>query len=190
MHIFARTRYPPYAYYYRTYNSHNQWTPWQTMQVDISSYNIVDSFGKVIGSGAYLIPLMWQGRLFVAFPQFTKVQVPNKLPPDETFQSLGSRATTKAAPDQFWQITLCWSEYRGGSWTQKQLSTGVLYANQFDTAATPPYNLDQILSQFVFVPHFASDLSVSIDVSFQPAPPAISIITIGRFDLINGSFVV
>lgn len=144
LHIFARTRNAPYFFFYRYYStSEKNWYPWEKMQVDIPSYDVEDSSGKITDNGTYLIPVVWNNRLIVFFPQMIKkTSIPS---------AGGSIKTAKkdkedeihipSFPTSFWEIKLAWSEYRNGKWMQKQLSKDALTV----TATCP-------ISQFFFVP--------------------------------------
>jgi hypothetical protein len=147
-HIFSRTRNAPYFFYYRYYDtSENNWYPWEQVQVDITSYDQEDSSGKIIGNGAYLTPVVWNNRLLLFFPQITKktvpvasgsVSVPAK--PD------ASGNVSVGQPTVQWEIKMCWSEYRNGKWTQKQVSNDAIY----DSKNYTPANLPDI-SKYSFV---------------------------------------
>jgi len=129
LHVFSRTRNAPYFFYYRYFNTDEKnWYPWEKVQVDIPSYE-VETVGKITDRGTYLIPVVWNGRLILFFPQFMK----KTLPPN-----VGSNVTTTKDPsgnaqvpvktvDEFWEIKLAWSEYRNRKWTQKQVSSEAVY---------------------------------------------------------------
>lgn len=71
--------------------------------------------------GAHLMPVMWNRRLYLVWPQF-------RLVPDEAFNEL--------IPQEFdrvnrWEIKLAWSELWNGAWSPKQVS--------MSTVASRPY---------------------------------------------------
>ena len=77
LHVFARTRNAPYLFYYRYFQiEEKNWYPWEKVQVDIPSYDVEDDKGKIIESGTYLIPFVWNNRLLIFFPQFMKKTQP------------------------------------------------------------------------------------------------------------------
>jgi peptidoglycan hydrolase-like protein with peptidoglycan-binding domain len=118
LHIFSRTRSAPYFFYYRYFNIiEKNWYSWEKVQVDIPSYDVEGvkedkDKGKVLKNGTYLIPVVWNKRLLIFFPQFAKKIVP-KVPISN--------------PKEGWEIKMGWSEYRNGKWTQKQLSAEAIY---------------------------------------------------------------
>jgi len=73
LHVFARTRNAPYFFYYRYFQTvEKNWYPWEKVQVDIPSYEVEDETGQVTGNGTYFIPVVWNRRLLIFFPQFSK----------------------------------------------------------------------------------------------------------------------
>lgn len=129
LHIFSRTRNAPYFFYYRYFQIvEKNWYPWEKMQVDIPSYDQEDTNGKITGNGAYLIPVVWEQRLLVFFPQFVQKSTPSD----------------PSVP--FWEIKMGWSERRNGKWTPKQVSGEAIY-----TTNRAPIN------EFRFVPRAYDD---------------------------------
>ncbi len=98
LHIFARTRNVPYFFYYRYFDiEEGNWYPWEKMQVDIPSYDVEveDENGRIEKNvnGTYLIPVVWNKRLLVFFPQFMKKTSPVSLHGDKTFEEIGNQQT-------------------------------------------------------------------------------------------------
>ena len=125
LHVFSRTRNAPYFFYYRYYDiQEKNWYPWEKMQVDIPSYDVENDEGVITGNGCYLIPVIWNKRLLIFFPQFMKKTKPNPLSQGESLNTLGNEGDgiTKLKPIEYWEIKLAWSEYRNNRWTQKQVS--------------------------------------------------------------------
>jgi hypothetical protein len=58
LHVFGRTFNAPHVYFYRRLLNSTTWTPWEKMQADIQ--------------GDHLIPVIWNRRLYVFWPQFAK----------------------------------------------------------------------------------------------------------------------
>jgi len=182
VHIFSRTRAPPYFYYYRTYSA-QIWSPWEQMQIDIPSYNIDSANGKTIAVGTYLCPFIYNSRLFIAFPSIMQKVQPNPQSTGQNYTQFGTDTVGASAPIQYWETKLCWSEYRNGKWTQKQMTGGALY----DDITVANYTLPD-LSQYLFIPRIQTSndgSTVSIDVFRNSGSVAV-----GRFDFINGNFVV
>ena len=182
VHIFSRTRSPPYFYYYRTYSA-QAWTPWQEMQIDIPSYNIESTDGRATSVGTYLCPFIYNGRLFVAFPMIMQKVLPNQKSSAQNYNEYGSGKIGESTPIQYWETKLCWSEYRNGRWTQKQVTSSAVYDNFTGSG----YSLPD-LSRYLFVPRIQTsgdESTVSIDVFRNSGN-----VGVGRFDFINGNFVV
>jgi hypothetical protein len=132
LHIFSRTRNAPYFFYYRYFDTNRKnWYPWEKVQVDVPSYDIEDTQGKITKNGTYLIPVVWNKRLLIFFPQFSKKTVPAALTSINPNNNI-----PVSKPIEGWEIKLAWSEYRNGKWTQKQLSSEAIY----DIPDTKPFN--------------------------------------------------
>ncbi len=137
LHVFGRTRNAPYFFYYRYFQiTEKNWYAWEKLQVDIPSYDLetVDVNGKTLiaENGSYLIPVVWDKRLLIFFPQFSKKAAPNELEKNKVVD--------------YWELKLCWSEYRNNRWTQKQVSADALYHLQNATEPLRP------ISKFQFLP--------------------------------------
>lgn len=132
LHIFGRTRNAPNSLYYRTFScpddsfSTGDWTAWQPMQVEVTTYETPDttdpSSTKLL-SGVYLAPIVWDGRLLVFFPEFVKKSAPDAATQSGEFGDLHGRKVGSTNSNDYWEIKLAWSELRGGKWTQKQVSS-------------------------------------------------------------------
>lgn len=173
LHIFAKTKATPYVFFYRRYDLENKlWSSWETMGVDIMTYEQQTSDGQLKRSGSYILPVIWNNRLLVFTPQFTKKQLPLKT--GRTVIQLGDKTATNSTVIQYWEIKMGWTEYRNGSWTQKQISNDAVanipVAPQDPPAAghtedKPPGLPD--IENYQFVPKFAGtqpDTSVQIAV--------------------------
>jgi hypothetical protein len=137
LHIFARTRNAPYFFYYRYFQTgEKNWYPWDKVQVDIPSYDLEDGNGQVTGHGTYLIPVVWNNRLLIFFPQFMKKSAPD---PKDNQKSI-----------EYWEIKMGWSEYRNAKWTQKQLSSEAIYDMPSAPGALPDVN------KYEFVPEIST----------------------------------
>lgn len=137
LHVFGRTRNAPYLFYYRYLDiTASDWYPWEKVQVDIPSYDVEDANGQITENGTYLIPVVWNRRLLIFFPQFMKKTMPVELKVKDAKDKDERPRTTKEMADlppadtatsEFWEIKLAWSEYRNNKWVQKQVSKDVLY---------------------------------------------------------------
>jgi peptidoglycan hydrolase-like protein with peptidoglycan-binding domain len=124
LHVFGRTHNAPYKFYYRRANqfegvglSTGEWTAWERLPLDIDS--IQDNgkegmhfFADNDHGGVHLMPVVWNRRLYLFWPQF-------RLVPDEE--------RNKLIPQEFdrvngWEIRLAWSELWNGVWSPKQVS--------------------------------------------------------------------
>lgn len=149
LHVFARTRNAPYFFFYRYFHvAERNWYPWEKMQVDIPSWDVEDADGNIMENGSYLIPVVWNKRLLIFFPQFTKKTLPGNADP----------------PVLYWEIKMAWSEYRNGKWTQKQLTADAIYESP------APKPLPEV-SKYEFIPRIftGSAPKVVIDV-YREAP--------------------
>lgn len=170
LHVFGRTRHAPYIFYYRYFNiEEKNWYPWEKMQVDVPSYEseeIVDKVttGKIEDTGSYLIPVVWNKRLLVFFPELTKKTV--ALERDTKLAQMGDATSGALVPNEMWEVKMAWSEYRHGKWTQKQVTGDAIY-NAWPTKH--PENPKNIIvtapdvSSFIFIPKITSD-NVTIEV--------------------------
>jgi Tc toxin complex TcA C-terminal TcB-binding domain/Neuraminidase-like domain len=145
LHIFGRTHNAPYFFYYRYFDTQaSNWYPWEKMQVDISSYDL-EKNGKTSKNGVYLIPVVWNNRLLIFFPQIMKKTFPNSSVGGKKPSEMANEPFDKNKLSEFFEIKMAWSEYRNGKWTQKQVSKDVLIDKE-----TP-------INQFVFLPFIYSN---------------------------------
>ncbi|MER2511874.1 MAG: neuraminidase-like domain-containing protein [Nitrosomonas ureae] len=159
LHIFSRTRNAPYIFYYRYLAlDEMNWYPWEKMQVDIPSYDVVNRITQEVSdNGCYLSPIVWNGRLLIFFPQIMKKTRPNPASSSGKFEDLGkdSSGIEKSKPIEYYEIKMAWSEYRNGKWTQKQISK--------DTVSSDPIDNKNDIQFFKFIPIVYAD-KVIIDV--------------------------
>ena len=163
LHVFSRTRNAPYFFYHRYFHTEEKnWYPWEKVQVDIPSYDVEDANGNITESGTYLIPVVWNKRLLIFFPQFvkkTKAQDPGSSVAVE--QSGGKSSVPVKKPFEFWEIKMCWSEQRNGKWTQKQASSeSICHMNSTPGVLPDPIN------SYKFIPNLFvnTDPRVVLDV--------------------------
>jgi hypothetical protein len=118
-------------------------------------------------SGTYLTPLVYYGRLMVFFLQLVQKTLTN---PQGTatsgtstsgtasnsapgsFAALGnsgSNGPSSQTPIQYWDVTLCYSEYRNGRWTPKQMAKDpVTGAIPTMGGPLPPADSFQVIPRF------------------------------------------
>ena len=68
------------------------------------------------------MPVAWNERLFLFFPQIIKKTLQNQTINDWNANTLAGKTLNESAPQDCWEIKIAWSEYRNGKWTQKQIS--------------------------------------------------------------------
>ncbi len=174
LHVFSRTRNAPYFFYYRYFRTDEKnWYAWEKIQIDIPNYDVEDiTTGQITGNGAYLIPLVWNQRLLVFFPQFMKKTLPNPSMGNKTIQEMSNDTVNQ--PTEYWEIKMGWSEYRNKKWTQKQLSREAVYTHDGKRNVT----FSGHINQYNFTPRImtVSDPRVVIEVYFSSTEK------IGKFD--------
>ena len=145
MHVFAKTRTSPYYYFYRWFDMiAGAWNPWIPLEVDITTYDVEDSNGKITTTGSYVIPVVWNSRLLLFLPQFSKKQLPMAATANSTtIMDLGNKGVNASTPVYYWEIKMAWTEYRNGKWIPKRISQDTVAsvpARPTDpaTGATPP----------------------------------------------------
>ncbi len=120
VHVVARTRKTPFTYYYRLRDQYGQWNPWEEIPVDIPNY------GDGQDSGSHVIPIVWKDRLFIFWPEFTEKQKNAGGNKNKTFNKKANENVGAQEPDKYWEVKLAWSEYKDGSWSNKQVSKNYL----------------------------------------------------------------
>ncbi|MGK7892534.1 MAG: neuraminidase-like domain-containing protein, partial [Xenococcus sp. (in: cyanobacteria)] len=159
LHIFARTRNAPYFFYYRYFHiEEGDWYPWEKVQVDIPSYDVEDDNGQITNNGTYLIPVVWNKRLLIFFPQFMKKTSPVPPQNDENFEDIAHTSPSENKPSEFWEIKMGWSEYQNAKWTQKQLSVEAIYDSLLPTETStatiaPEINIYEFVPRLVRAPN-------------------------------------
>lgn len=143
LHVFSRTRNAPYFFYYRYLAlDEMNWYPWEKMQVDIPSYDVTGSGNQVTGNGCYLVPVVWNERLLIFFPQIIKKT--RSSGNDDPIKDQANKKPSEIKPVEYFEVKLGWSEYRDGKWTQKQLSK--------DAVISEPLDDHHDIQYFKFVP--------------------------------------
>jgi hypothetical protein len=181
-HVFGRTYSSPRVYFYRSLdNNLNVWSPWQKLDVGIA--------------GDQLIPVVWNNRLYVFWPNYKETT-------DPTNNNFGASATTvngtttvgTPSPTlKTLEVTMSWSEYRHGAWTKKQTTpdSDPLIAALADPALSGQgdYVMKLDTTQFRFFTWPVSDggtLTIEMD-QFTPLgqdptqQSSYTVVTIGNF---------
>lgn len=116
LHVFSKTRNAPYFFYYRNYDLKSKnWTPWEKIDLDIPTIHNEED------SGSYLVPVVWNKRLLIFFPEFLK-KTKAKDQGSKKFETLASEPIDQNVPDTYYEIKMSFSEYQRGTWTQKKIS--------------------------------------------------------------------
>lgn len=150
LHVIGRTRNAPFFHYYRYYDySTKYWYPWEKMEVDIPNIDVQDSRGSLVNNGAYAIPAVWKGRLFVFFPEFMEKNWKSELQPQQKVGDGEENKSGDMQPMKYWEIKLGWSERKEGKWTPKQLSNKAVNAMRVIDGHDNP-NIEGIQHQFNF----------------------------------------
>ncbi|MGE5290319.1 MAG: neuraminidase-like domain-containing protein [Micromonosporaceae bacterium] len=102
LHVLGRTRSTPHVYYYRRRVDGAYWTAWEKVNLDIE--------------GDHLLPVVWNRRLYLFWPVFTEKQ-------DEQKITLPTEKEPLEAKKRYWQIQIAWSEYQGGKWRAKRITS-------------------------------------------------------------------
>lgn len=114
LHVIGRTYNTPHKYFYRRY-SHNMWTPWEPVPVEIE--------------GNHIIPVVWRERLhlfwitFLEKPDLGSARTtPPKLNNIDATSNLGSMKTAmqETVAKKQVDVQLHWSEYFQGNWSTKE----------------------------------------------------------------------
>jgi hypothetical protein len=168
LHVFGRSHSQPYTYYYRTLQQCHAfsegggelWTLWEEVDLDIS--------------GDHLVPVVWDGRLYLFWPIFQESADQSSQPP-VTMPTLNivtgkdrqdpkspkpPAAPATPPPAKDLQITLAWSEYSQGAWSSKSLSNPMVFP-KFAENLNQPYALNT--SVFSLSPELNGD-SLAINV--------------------------
>ncbi|KAK6515921.1 hypothetical protein TWF281_004513 [Arthrobotrys megalospora] len=144
IHYFGRTLGAPYKYYYRKWTkSDSTWTPWSEINVSIVTHETDTKGFAIDGPGAFLIPVVWNRRLFLFLPTFTVSTAKLKIsdfakalakkpdPPGEGKEDVHFEDLNKAPVDSrfaipYYRISLGWTEFRDGKWAPLQKSSDYL----------------------------------------------------------------
>nr|WP_320014950.1 neuraminidase-like domain-containing protein [uncultured Desulfobacter sp.] len=137
MHVFARTKGgDPAQYFYRTFENERYWTPWQKVDLDITS--------------DHLLAFIRNRRLYLAWPVFS-----DENDPDQEV-STPAVTTTEGSPqpmnkgDMRTKIQLAVSEYANGVWKPKKISQEAITTPvDYSTTYTDPKTFSFFYERFL-----------------------------------------
>ena len=110
---------------------------------------------SVADNGAYLIPVVWNNRLLIFFPQFLQKTAPRTSQiEDKTIKAIGDDKASDHKPVEYWEIKMGWSEYRNRKWTQKQISADAYRSTPTQVILLTP------IDQFRFTPRIMTDAAI------------------------------
>ncbi len=146
LHVFSQTKSAPYFTYYRNFDIHSgNWSPWEKLDTEIPVVNFDD--GQKYKLGTYLMPTVWNNRLFIFFPEFLKKTAVKSTSNKITIPEADSNGETNIVidkPDDYFEIKIGFSEFQNGKWTQKKISTDSI------TKGTGGYDFYEILDGYDF----------------------------------------
>ena len=104
LHIIACTKATPTKYFYRTCDlNRDMWTPWEKVEIDISSKQMTFA--------------LYRGKLYLFWLNFTeKTLKPSSLPSDSDKSVKGHEAV------KYYEIQLAWTVRKNGEWMSKTVS--------------------------------------------------------------------
>lgn len=153
LHVFGRTRNAPRAYYYRRWVDQQYWTPWEPVELAIE--------------GNHLIPVIWEGNLYLFWPKILEKGVEPK-----NLQNVDPSSLPSVKRE--YEVRMVWSTYHEGQWSPLQISSDHISIS--DASVSPD------LREVSFWPQFdnSDNLYIVNDRSSQQF----------RFDKANGDLVV
>jgi hypothetical protein len=153
LHVFGRTRQQPRSHFYRRLLQNGVWTAWEPVTVDIQ--------------GDHLIPVIWNRRLILFWPTFSKT---SDAPPVQNVDP--TQPISMSSPAQYLQIGLAWSEYKQGKWSPKRVSgQSQALTGLTDDSVQQLDQTKQIHFGYVFKTELQSDLLIHAHCFDSDAPP-------------------
>lgn len=116
LHVFARTHAAPYKYFYRRWNEYRKWSAWEKIPVDIRSVEAGTD------SGVQLLPVVWKNRLFLFWPEFTKISTDSGNTGSQSAKDASDKPLSTYAASTYFEIRLGYSEYADDKWSPKKLT--------------------------------------------------------------------
>ena len=134
-HFFARTKNEPYQYYYRMFKSNWQgedkelgrrWDSWKKIDVDIPSQDTDFDGSTIPGAGAFLVPAILKGRLYLFLPQIVLKTNSKASTNPVSMKKMWENPPNETQQTPSWEIKMAWTELRNEKWTAKQVSQATL----------------------------------------------------------------
>jgi hypothetical protein len=118
IHIFARTNNLPYEYYYMAfYCQKESFSAWQ--KIDVSIRSVDDASEK----GVHLMPVVWNSRLFLFWPEYNKQNIPRTICDTNGIaipaSQLADLDPKHLEADTYWDVSLAWTEMADGKWSKR-----------------------------------------------------------------------
>jgi hypothetical protein len=114
LHVLARTQALPHVHYLRRWVDSSRWTPWEKVDLDITSDHVV--------------PVVWDGKLYLFWLIVTSK-------PDELAQGTPPAPANPNPPllhpSKHLEVQLAWSEYKHGKWQPKRTAKQTLVFSNF-----------------------------------------------------------
>ncbi|MEM6829678.1 MAG: neuraminidase-like domain-containing protein, partial [Bacteroidota bacterium] len=156
LHVVGRTRNAPFFFYYRWYDyATSYWYPWEKVEVDVPSIDVKGEDGRTINNGSYAIPVIWNDRLFIFFPEMMEKNWTSALQKHQTITESAENKSEDIQPLNYWEIKLGWTERKEGKWTPKQLSNRTVETIVVANAET--YHIYSEVDKFIFAPFVDDD---------------------------------
>jgi hypothetical protein len=133
LHVFARTYDDPHIYYYRKYVEDRYWTPWEKIDLEITTTQVV--------------PIVINRRIYLYWPTFREQTVPQSSATLPALPGSSASSVTLDKPTKYWEMHLAVSEYRNNKWTPRKISKSYIQSPN----STDLYN-DYPQENFSFVP--------------------------------------
>ena len=137
---FFGSRAAPYTFYYRIMTIYRDGN-----EMDIPSVE-TEWYGKRLDStGAYLLPVLIGGRLYLFMPSISIKSISDDhrtIFAAKVMEDLAKPPVASARPDHIWKITMGWTELVNGSWSSKRVSSGSLSTTL--TASSSQFRFDPL----------------------------------------------
>lgn len=126
MHVFARTKGgDPAQYFYRTFENERYWTPWQKVDLDITS--------------DHLLAFKRNGRMHLAWPVISEESDPDQEVTTPAVSTSEGSPQTMDTPHLRSKIQIAISEFANGIWKPKKISQEAIYTpSDYSTAYIDP----------------------------------------------------
>lgn len=131
MHVFGRTKGgDPAIYYYRKFERERYWTPWEKVDLDITS--------------DHLLAFVRNNRLNLAWPLFTEITNPNQKVVTPGVSSSPSAPQPMQKPEHKLKVQLAISEFANKTWKPKKVSKSGIMTPMDADPNNPTYTTDDI----------------------------------------------